>query len=317
MGNKIVLKNFEREPVVVETETSIEIKQGDPCKDEGTPTDPSEPTDPSPSAASRALAFGIPLAMGQIFGLPTTAMALTAGVAAFGLGAQAQNTAECSSVPIEVDIYVDATVEEIVNKMYKAGEYNECPAESKSISLVVKGIPGADLSHACFLPIAQYWEHQDEVFSGFTGCVAERGLYPCASDATDITREDGAFYDSLSVVWDPENDVCVETGNTIEDALFIIRGGNPMDKHELVKRTGVSRFVMLPLVVCIGFAVIPSHAKILLLVSSRPRLWFSPLPVDPTRRTVKVLTSQTIPRVTTTMLASPSRRYSSTLKPGP
>jgi hypothetical protein len=96
------------------------------------------------------------------------------------------------------------------------------------------------LTNNCFPFTAQYWEHQAEVFSGFTGCVAERGLYPCASDATDISREDGAFYASSAVIWDPEQDVCVETGNTIEDQLFIIRGGNPMNKHELVKRTGVS-----------------------------------------------------------------------------
>lgn len=70
--------------------------------------------------------------------------------------------------------------------------------------------------------------------------MAERGLYPCANDATDISREDGAFYESGPVIWDAENDVCIETGNTVEDQLFIIRGGNPMDKYEIVSRTGVS-----------------------------------------------------------------------------
>ena len=74
--------------------------------------------------------------MGKIFGLPTTAMAVTAGIAAFGLGVQAQTAAECSSVPIEVDIYVDAMVEEIVNKMYKAGEYDYCPPESKYANIM-------------------------------------------------------------------------------------------------------------------------------------------------------------------------------------
>ena len=121
-GNKIVLKNFSREPVVVETATYIEIKQGDPCDAD---------TDAPPSAANQALAFGIPFVMGQVLGLPTTAVAFTAGMAAFGWGVQAQATSECASVPIEVEIYVEATVEEVVNKMYNAGTYEDCPPESK------------------------------------------------------------------------------------------------------------------------------------------------------------------------------------------
>jgi hypothetical protein len=129
VGNKIVLKNYANQPVITETATSIEIAQGEGCGGgTGGSTDPSE--DP-PSAATRALAFGIPMLFGNMMGFSPMATAVAAGFTAFAPTAFAQTTAECQSVPIEVEIYVDAMVEEIVNKMYQAGEYNPCPAESK------------------------------------------------------------------------------------------------------------------------------------------------------------------------------------------
>lgn len=107
------------------------------------------------------------------------------------------------------------------------------------------------ISHAIasyvFLPplTAQYWEHAPEVFNGYTGCVAERGLYPCESDALGVSDEGGEFYKlSSTEVWDGEK--CVETGLDMSNLLFWARGGHPMDKHELVKRTGSSPVVVLP-----------------------------------------------------------------------
>lgn len=47
----------------------------------------------------------------------------------FGLVAYAPNTladdniAECSSVPIDLEIYVDVVAEDIVNMKYKTGDY--------------------------------------------------------------------------------------------------------------------------------------------------------------------------------------------------
>ena len=130
MGNKIVLKGYSVQPVVTETDSTIEIAQGEPCGE-------GDGTDRAPSAATRmATAFGFPMfvtMMGTTTSPKMGAVAATAVTAAWmAPSAWAQTTAECSSVPIEVEIYVDATVEEVVNKMYNAGEFDPCPAESKS-----------------------------------------------------------------------------------------------------------------------------------------------------------------------------------------
>jgi hypothetical protein len=50
----------------------------------------------------------------------------------FGPTAYADDTtAECSVVPVDVEIYVDVMIEDLVNMKYKAGKYEECPPESK------------------------------------------------------------------------------------------------------------------------------------------------------------------------------------------
>ena len=45
-----------------------------------------------------------------------------------------------------------------------------------------------------------YWKHHPDAFMGYEGCVAERGLYPCASDALGVGLEDGEFYVSYLII---------------------------------------------------------------------------------------------------------------------
>jgi hypothetical protein len=45
--------------------------------------------------------------------------------------AQQDVIAECELVPIEVEIYVDAMVDEIVQMEYQTGEFEMCPPESR------------------------------------------------------------------------------------------------------------------------------------------------------------------------------------------
>lgn len=118
VGNKVVLKNYgDYELDIEQGDGFIEIARGDPC-------------DNSPSAAAAmSMFFGVPMLFQKGGMSLMTTMAM--GLALFGPTAFA-DTAECSSVPIEVEIYVDAMIEDIVNRKFKAGEYNECSPESKS-----------------------------------------------------------------------------------------------------------------------------------------------------------------------------------------
>lgn len=118
VGNKVVLKNYgDYKLDIAQGDGFIEISRGEAC-------------DNSPSTAAMSMLFGAPMLFHKSGMSLMTTMAM--GLALFGPTAFA-DTAECSSVPIEVEIYVDAMVEDIVNKKFKAGEYNECSPESKSI----------------------------------------------------------------------------------------------------------------------------------------------------------------------------------------
>jgi hypothetical protein len=89
-----------------------------------------------------------------------------------------------------------------------------------------------------------YWEHHPSVFGGYQGCVAESGLYPCASDALGVNTEDGEFYAQSPVYWD--GSTCVETEFTMSNRTFWILWGDPMDKHEINKRSGINPVVSFP-----------------------------------------------------------------------
>jgi hypothetical protein len=89
-----------------------------------------------------------------------------------------------------------------------------------------------------------YWEHHPMVFGGYSGCVAERGLYPCASDAMGVDVEEGEFYAQSPVYWDGQT--CVETDYTMANRTFWILWGHPMDKYEINKRSGINPVVSFP-----------------------------------------------------------------------
>ena len=89
-----------------------------------------------------------------------------------------------------------------------------------------------------------YWEHHPKVFGGYSGCVAERGLYPCASDALGVDVDDGAFYEQSPVYWNGQE--CIETTYTMENRTFWIQWGHPMDKNELQARSGLAPVVSFP-----------------------------------------------------------------------
>ena len=67
----------------------------------------------------------------------TLALSMTVGLLSSAPTAMAAGhlgndvVSECDLVPIEVEIYVDAMADEIVQMEYKTGEFEVCPPESK------------------------------------------------------------------------------------------------------------------------------------------------------------------------------------------
>lgn len=125
-------------------------------------------------------------------------------------------SAETCTNEIIIEIYTDSAppvtsmdLEAYVEKEFKT---EACPTES------------------------MWWKHHESVFGGYEGCVAEKYLSPCPFDIRDgnATME----YSSGS---------CVDTGKSYEDQTFWILWGDPMDKEELVARTGSTPTVVFPL----------------------------------------------------------------------
>lgn len=235
VGNKIVLKGFSVEPLVEVDDGAVTITAGDPCDPGTTVVERSGTVEEaeSPQGAEEkgsledelvlltsgaagmkhSVALSVPLVVGRVFDASPalslfTALALTSAFSATGVAAQ--DTSSCGLLPIEVDIFVDtADADDIVAMETQTGQYGTCPPEST------------------------YWEHDEEVFGGYKGCVGEKALYPCPNDASSI----GDIYNQTPVIWDGEE--CVETGFTMENRTFVIAGGNPYDTYELIQRTGV------------------------------------------------------------------------------
>lgn len=127
-GNKIVLKGFEREPIVNINDGVVTISAGEPCD----PTDGGSgdaPTDTPPEESSAMLAMGLPF----LFGRSTASVIGSSllGLSLMSRSTHAQTTAECQIAPIEVEIYVDATADEIVMRESQSGNFETCPPESK------------------------------------------------------------------------------------------------------------------------------------------------------------------------------------------
>lgn len=119
---------------------------------------------------------------------------------------------------LNLTIYQDPA--DIISYQYKTGNYMACPAES------------------------QYYEYHPKVFGGYKGCVSEAGFYPCAQDNGGITNP--YLYNKTLFNWN--GTACLPTGYALENRTFNIGGGNPLDKFELAKRTGLNPTVSFPLV---------------------------------------------------------------------
>jgi hypothetical protein len=127
--------------------------------------------------------------------------------------ANAEGHSACAN-EIMIEIYTDAAPSVMDLEAYVEEEFktDECPTES------------------------MWWKHHPSVYGGYEGCVAEKYLSPCAFDTRDGNTS--LAYESGS---------CVETGKSYEDQTFWILWGDPMDKEELVARTGSTPTVVFPL----------------------------------------------------------------------
>jgi hypothetical protein len=243
VGNKVILSGYDYEPVVAMSEDGmvVRVSAGTPCgltgpgdQPDGTTESGDDTEDPttgggeeesSSSSATKLLSFGIPMVLGgQKTGLVSamTAFTMLSLSSSFLPQVVGQDiVSECELVPIEVEIYVDALADDIVNAAYKTGsEYEACPPET------------------------MYWKHHEYVHGGYEGCVAERGLYPCASDALGVSDEEGLFYQQSPVYWDGSQ--CVETDYTMANKTLWIQWGHPMDKYEISARTELNPVVSFP-----------------------------------------------------------------------
>jgi hypothetical protein len=213
MGNKIILKGYEKMPVIETEVGQVTVRAGEACDSVTVPE--GEAT----SSASKLLGFALPFLLG------TTSGGIGSGLA-FGLAGgllghamvDAQTTSECALVPIEVDIYVDATADEIVMRSVQGGDFEICPPESL------------------------YWKHHPAVYGGYEGCVGEKSFYPCPQDAQGV--EDKELIASYPLMWN--NETCVPTGYTTENRTYWVIWGDPLDKHELNLRTGFNPVVSFP-----------------------------------------------------------------------
>lgn len=118
-------------------------------------------------------------------------------------------SAECTS---EISIEIYTTPPDMGSMLEEEFHLGECPTESF------------------------YFEHHESVYGGYEGCVAEKYLTPCAVDSRDGNT--GLEFSEGG---------CVETGSTYNESTFWILWGDPMDKEELVKRTGEVPTVAFPM----------------------------------------------------------------------
>ena len=136
------------------------------------------------------------------------------------------STAVASVAPKRVSrkLEHDSTMDigDCVAQMMSAYPYSPCPAESF------------------------YWEHDPSVFGGYSGCVSENGLMPCAQDGFEGMGGMTALKKPL--VWDETTGTCLDTGYTAETETYWILWGHPQDTYELTSRTGMTPVVTFPLV---------------------------------------------------------------------
>jgi hypothetical protein len=122
--------------------------------------------------------------------------------------------------PLDLEIYQDYAA--LANEDYKSGTFDQCPPE------------------------AFYWKHHPTVFGGFEGCVGEKFLFPCADSAEEAYYPDSSYLKSPSN-WNSATKTCDATGYNRSNQTFWVLWGDPFDKNELIKRTGINPTVVFPL----------------------------------------------------------------------
>lgn len=135
------------------------------------------------------------------------------------LGANLSTGAD-TCTPIDIEIYQDYAA--LANEDYKSGTYDTCPPE------------------------AFYWKHHPTVYGGYEGCVGEKYLFPCADSAEEAYYPTSAYLKSPHR-WNSTSKSCDTTGYTRSNQTFWVLWGDPLDKNELVKRTGINPTVVFPL----------------------------------------------------------------------
>jgi hypothetical protein len=217
-GSYIKFFNYTAQPMVTLEGNVLTIKAGEACTTSGGPIQETEATAVPSMAPTKKVkdstagsgafqkmaAISIPLLFGANAKLPAATLA---AVVASGIGlplatAQDVSVTSCETATIEVEIYVGESIDELVMAEAQSGDFEICPPESL------------------------YWEHHADVFSGYKGCVGERGYYPCGQDSEGIEEEEGALYAKYPINYvDSE---CAETGYTMENRTFWVLWGDPV-----------------------------------------------------------------------------------------
>lgn len=120
---------------------------------------------------------------------------------------------------IDVEIYINTNQE--IMKQHRAGTHDICPPETF------------------------YHEYHPNVYGGYKGCCGEKYIVPCSQDGQGTDRN--KLYERMPFNFNYETNTCQSTGYALSNRTYWIYWGNPMDKHELIRRTGINPVVSFPL----------------------------------------------------------------------
>jgi hypothetical protein len=164
----VVLKGYGKKPILFYAGTSLSVAAGVGCETSGVDVPDTDTEEPSSAATTLNQVIGItlPFLFGSSLHLPTATVAVAMATGFLGAipfaSAQSSVTTFCQLAPIDVEIYIDATSDEIVMQNSKSGDFEVCPPESL------------------------YWKHHPDVYGGYEGCVGEKGYYPVSCLYLDI-----------------------------------------------------------------------------------------------------------------------------------
>jgi hypothetical protein len=158
-GNKVVLKGYGKMPMIDYFGSSLSVAAGVGCEGVDVPgTEDIEEPSSAATTLNQVIGVTLPFLFGSSLHLPTAAVAVAMATGFLSAcpfaSAQVSVTTECQLAPIDVEIYIDATSDEIVMQNAKSGDFEVCPPETL------------------------WWKHHPDVYGGYEGCVGEKGYYP-------------------------------------------------------------------------------------------------------------------------------------------